>query len=60
MARALKTEPLRPLAEAISKKLLVIGGGVAGTTAAREAAAAGAEVVLVEAAPALNPRPARP
>lgn len=48
IARALKTEPLEPLHDEISRTLLVIGGGVTGITAALEAAAAGYEVVLVE------------
>ncbi len=48
VARAQKSEPPEPLAEAVSKKLLVVGGGVTGVTAALEAAAAGYEVVLIE------------
>ncbi len=48
IARALKTEPLVPLHDEISRTILVVGGGVAGITAALEAAAAGYEVVLVE------------
>ncbi len=48
VAKAQKAEPTEPLAEAVSKKLLVVGGGVSGVTAALEAAAAGYEVVLVE------------
>ena len=48
VARALKTEPLKPLADEISKTLLVVGGGVTGITAALEAAQAGYAVVLVE------------
>ena len=48
VARALKTEPLKPLADEISKTLLVVGGGVAGITAALEAAKAGYAVFLVE------------
>ncbi len=47
-AKALKTEALQPLSEAISKTLLVIGGGVTGIHAALEAANAGYDVVLVE------------
>ena len=48
IARALKTEPLVPLHDEISRTILVVGGGVAGITAALEAAAAGYEVALVE------------
>jgi len=48
ITKAQKTEPLEPLSEAISRKLLVVGGGITGITAALEAAEAGAEVVLVE------------
>ncbi len=48
VAKAQKSEPTEPLAETVSKKLLVVGGGVTGVTAALEAAAAGYEVVLVE------------
>jgi quinone-modifying oxidoreductase subunit QmoB len=48
IVKAQKSEPPEPLAEAISKTLLVVGGGVTGITAALEAAAAGYEVVLVE------------
>ena len=48
VARALKTEPLKPLADDISKALLVVGGGVTGITAAMEAAQAGYSVFLVE------------
>ncbi len=48
VARARKTEPLEPLADEISRALLVIGGGVTGITAALEAAAAGYSVFLVE------------
>ncbi len=48
IARALKTEPLEPLHDEISRTILVVGGGMAGITAALEAAAAGYEVVLVE------------
>jgi quinone-modifying oxidoreductase subunit QmoB len=43
-----KSEPLAPVSEPISKKLLVVGGGATGLTAALEAAAAGYEVALVE------------
>jgi quinone-modifying oxidoreductase subunit QmoB len=48
IARALKTEPLKPLADEISKTLLVVGGGATGITAALEAAQAGYAVFLVE------------
>jgi quinone-modifying oxidoreductase subunit QmoB len=48
VARALKTEPIQPLADEISRTLLVVGGGVTGITAALEAAAAGYQVELVE------------
>jgi quinone-modifying oxidoreductase subunit QmoB len=48
IVKAQKTEPLEPLTETISRKLLVVGGGITGVTAALEAAEAGYEVVLVE------------
>ncbi len=48
VVKARKTEPPEPVAEAVSKKILVVGGGAAGLTAALEAAEAGYEVVLVE------------
>jgi len=48
VARAMKMEPLKPLADEISKALLVVGGGVTGITAALEAAHAGYAVFLVE------------
>jgi quinone-modifying oxidoreductase subunit QmoB len=48
ITKAQKTEPLQPLSEAVSRKLLVVGGGITGITAALEAAEAGYEVVLVE------------
>ena len=54
IVKAQKTEPLEPLAEAISRKLLVVGGGVTGITVALEAAEAGYEVVLVEKEPRLG------
>ena len=41
ITKAQKTEPLEPLSEAISRKLLVVGGGITGITAALEAAEAG-------------------
>jgi len=46
--RLRKTEPVQPLAEEVSRTLLVVGGGVTGITAALEAAAAGYAVFLVE------------
>jgi quinone-modifying oxidoreductase subunit QmoB len=48
VARALKMEAPKPLAEEISKTVLVVGGGVTGITAALEAAEAGYDVCLVE------------
>jgi quinone-modifying oxidoreductase subunit QmoB len=48
IAKAQKMEALEPLAEGISKALLVVGGGVTGITAALEAADANYDVVLVE------------
>ncbi len=48
IVKAQKSEALEPLAEAVSKRLLVVGGGAAGLTAALEAAEAGYEVTLVE------------
>lgn len=54
IVKAQKAEPLEPLAEEISRAILVVGGGVAGMTAALEAAEAGYEVVLVEKAPQLG------
>jgi quinone-modifying oxidoreductase subunit QmoB len=54
VARALKTDPAKPLSEEISKTLLVVGGGVTGMNAALEAARAGYSVVLVETAPSLG------
>jgi quinone-modifying oxidoreductase subunit QmoB len=48
MVKAEKTEPQEPLAEAISRTLLVVGGGVTGMSAALAAAETGYEVVLVE------------
>ncbi|MEW5763621.1 MAG: hydrogenase iron-sulfur subunit [Acidobacteriota bacterium] len=48
IVKAQKSEPLEPVAEEVSKTILVVGGGVAGITAALESAAAGYEVVLVE------------
>ncbi len=54
IVKAKKMEPLEPVSEPVSKKLLVVGGGVAGMTAALEAAEAGYEVVLVEKQPQLG------
>ena len=48
IARAEKMELLEPLAEAISRTVLVVGGGVAGIHAALDGAHAGYEVILVE------------
>ncbi len=46
--RAQKTEPLEPVSEPVSKRVLVVGGGITGISAALEAATAGYEVTLVE------------
>jgi quinone-modifying oxidoreductase subunit QmoB len=46
MVKAQKMEPLEPLAETISRKLLIVGGGITGITVALEAAEAGYEVLL--------------
>jgi quinone-modifying oxidoreductase subunit QmoB len=54
ITKAQKSEPLEPVHDEISKKILVVGGGVTGMSAALEAAAAGYEVVLVEKAPTLG------
>lgn len=48
MIKAQKMEPLEPVAEQTSKRLLVVGGGITGIQAALESAAAGYEVTLVE------------
>ena len=48
VAKVRKIEPLQPLSDPISKKLLVVGGGLAGLTAALESAEAGYAVILVE------------
>lgn len=48
IVRAQKMEPLEPLAEEISRDILIVGGGVTGITAALEAADAGFDVILVE------------
>lgn len=48
MVKAEKSEPLEPLADAISRTVLVVGGGVAGLSAGLAAAEAGYQVVLVE------------
>jgi quinone-modifying oxidoreductase subunit QmoB len=54
IAKAQKMEALEPLAEGISKALLVVGGGITGITAALEAADADYDVVLVEKQPQLG------
>ena len=54
IVKAQKSEPLDPVHDDISTRLLVVGGGVAGMTAALEAANAGYEVVLVEKETALG------
>jgi len=54
IVKAQKSEPLEPVSEAVSKKLLVVGGGITGITAALEAAEAGYEVALVEKQPQLG------
>jgi quinone-modifying oxidoreductase subunit QmoB len=54
ITKAQKSEPLDPVHDDISKKLLVVGGGVTGMTAALEAATAGYNVVLVEQSPRLG------
>lgn len=54
IVKAQKMEPLEPLAEGISKTLLVVGGGITGITAALGAADADHEVVLVEKQPQLG------
>ena len=54
IVRALKTEPLAPVADEISKTLLVVGGGMSGISAALEVAGAGYDVVLVEKEPELG------
>ncbi len=53
-ARAQRAEAPEPLAEAVSKKIVVVGGGITGITAALEAAEAGYDVVLVEKEPHLG------
>jgi quinone-modifying oxidoreductase subunit QmoB len=58
VARAQKMDPLKPLADEISKALLVVGGGVTGITAALEAAQAGYSVFLVEKERSLGGRAA--
>lgn len=47
-AKAQRMEIPEPLAETISKKIVVVGGGITGITASLEAAEAGYDVVLVE------------
>ena len=54
ITKAQKSEPLEPVHDEISKKILVVGGGVTGLTAALEGATAGYEVVLVEQADRLG------
>lgn len=54
VARLGKVLPGEPLAEAVSRKILVVGGGVAGIAAALDGAAAGYEVLLVEKEPQLG------
>ncbi len=54
ITKARKSEPLEPVHDEISNRLLVVGGGVTGMTAALEAANAGYEIVLVEKAPQLG------
>jgi quinone-modifying oxidoreductase subunit QmoB len=53
-ARAQKSEPLEPVFDPVSRKLLVVGGGISGITAALGAATAGYEVVLIEKEPQLG------
>ena len=48
IVRTQKAEPLEPVSDEISKRILVVGGGIAGMTSAIEAANAEYEVVLVE------------
>jgi quinone-modifying oxidoreductase, subunit QmoB len=48
IVKAQKMEAPEPVAEVISKNILVVGGGVTGMTAALEAAEADYDVVLVE------------
>jgi len=48
IVKAQKAEPLEPVSDPVSKRILVVGGGAAGLTAALEAAEAGYEVTLVE------------
>jgi len=48
LAKAQKVEPPEPVANEVSKTLLVVGGGLTGITAALEAADANRDVVLVE------------
>ncbi|MGE5327402.1 MAG: FAD-dependent oxidoreductase [Deltaproteobacteria bacterium] len=54
ITKAQKMEPLEPVADGISKSLLVVGGGIAGITAALGAADADYDVVLVEKQPQLG------
>jgi quinone-modifying oxidoreductase subunit QmoB len=48
IARAQKMEPLEPVSDQVSTRLLVVGGGITGMTAALEAAAGGYQVTLIE------------
>jgi quinone-modifying oxidoreductase subunit QmoB len=48
LAKAGKMEPLEPVADAISRTVLVVGGGITGISAALDAAGVGFDVVLVE------------
>jgi quinone-modifying oxidoreductase subunit QmoB len=54
IVRAQKLRPPAPYTEANARAVLVVGGGVAGLSAALGAADAGAQVMLVETAPALG------
>jgi quinone-modifying oxidoreductase, subunit QmoB len=54
MVKAGKMAPSEPLAEGISKAILVVGGGIAGISAALGAADADYDVVLVEKQPRLG------
>ncbi len=54
VAKAEKMEALEPLAESVSRTILVVGGGVTGINAAFEGAEAGYDVLLVEKEPQLG------
>jgi len=56
MARLAKIKETKPLAETISRTVLVVGGGLAGLEAARAAAGAGHDVVVVDSAAQLGGR----